>query len=232
LQPGDIVGKKFEREVEINNKHSVKINLNEADLVELRSHGELKNPIEEENQWYSYAVKSPKRESGNIEKLILTQQEKVELSPVDIAHLKETGRLDHTLKVGEGVNERQYFIAVDKELNKLAFAPLSVLNSSLGFKNIKLSQENMVALLNGQKTQVSMPIAQRDNNGQNYESASIYFDPVRKNIRFEDPTGVAAKPKVVQKAVPSQALANVHKMTEQQAEAPVQTRKQQQGKAL
>jgi hypothetical protein len=163
-----------------------------------------------------------------MDKLVISQRQKIQFSDEDIQQLKQTGRLDKVLKVGEGVNERQYFVAVDKELNKLAFAPTSTFAFLDKVKVVSLTQPERLDLLKGKEVTTTLMKGQ-DAGVQ----VKIYLDPVRKNLnvnRIEPPKAQKAAQK--QKAVMSNALKEAVSMSIAppiQEQAPAKTKTQRMG---
>jgi ribosomal protein S17E len=185
----------------------IKVELNEAELTELSTTKQLSRSIKSRNESkYEYRITAQldanKRE---IDKLVIIQVEKTHLTDADIEQLKQKGRLDKPIKVGEGVNERKYFVAVDKELNKLAFAPTSAFNNLNMIRIVNLSPFEINNLLAGQKLTTTMMYG--ENAGA---KAIVYLDPVKRNLKLEaiNTPEQQKKPeqKVVQKVTMSPAL--------------------------
>ncbi|GHV64460.1 hypothetical protein FACS1894199_02750 [Bacteroidia bacterium] len=222
----------LEFSAEMMNGRKIDFLLNTEQLDELHTENALSQAILDKNSKYSYEIQTIRNKvDGSIGKLTVFEVETLELSPQNMEQLKENGRLDHTLKVGEGKAERHFFVAVDRELNRLAFTPVSIITNTLNsFKNIKLTDENKAALIRGEKTPILMPFTDKEGKQQK-ENVLMYFDPVRKNMKIEYPQKEPKQEqkqeqKTIKKVEKSKALLNVEKATQTQAQAPARRQKQ------
>ena len=205
----------------------VKIELNESELTELSNTRQLSRVIKSSDEsTYEYRINANlDANRRSIERLVVVQHEKIRLPEEDIQKLAQTGHLDKPLVVGEGVNQRQYFVAVDKELNKLAFAPASAFNSLNKIQVVNLSPLDIRNLLTGQQVTTTMMYG-KDAGLQ----ATVRLDPVKKNLKIETAETPAQKQaqaqKVAQKATISPALrAATKKMAETQKTPAVKRQK-------
>ena len=204
----------------------VKIELNEAELTELSNTKQLSRVIKSSDEsTYEYRINANlDANKRSIEKLVVIQHEKIQLPETDVQTLTQTGRLDRPLVVGEGVNQRQYLVAVDRELNKLAFAPASAFNSLNKVQIVNLSPLDIRNLLTGK--QVTTVILKGENAGL---QAIVKLDPVKKNLKVEPQKQAqvqAQAQKVAQKATISPALrAATKKMAETQKTPAVKRQK-------
>lgn len=219
---------KLEATVNIGGEN-VKLELTEADLTELSNTRELSRVIKSNNESkYEYKV-TAKLDANrrSIDKLTITQNEKIQLPNEDVQKLTQSGRLDKLIAVGEGVNERKYFVAVDRELNKLAFTPTSAFDFLNQVKVVKLSPVDITRLSAGQ--QVTTTLMKGQDAGK---QVITYLDPVRKNLKVEaiDAPKQEQKvaQKVVKKATPSAALKNAQEQAQLQMQEQAQEQTQTQ----
>jgi hypothetical protein len=106
---------------------------------------------------------------------------KIKLADEDVAALKDIGRLNHTVKVGEGKNAKDWFIAIDRELNSMVFMPTNFFKLNQTIKGAKLTEENKQQLMAGEKTLIHIPVRE----GAKVVPTLIYFNPVLRNVTFE-----------------------------------------------
>jgi hypothetical protein len=98
--------------------------------------------------------------------------------------------------VGEGINERRYFVAVDNDLNKLAFAPASTFAFLDKVKVVSLTQLDRLELLNGKEVTTTL-MKGKDAGAK----VKVRLDPVRKNLKvagIASPQQAQQAPKVQQ----------------------------------
>jgi hypothetical protein len=195
---------KLEATVEIGGER-IKVELNEAELTELNATRQLSRIIKSSDESkYEYRITAQQNANRReIDKLFITQNQKIQLPDADIEQLRQQGRLDKPITVGEGVNERKYFVAVDKELNKLAFAPISAFNNLSMVRIVNLSPFEISNLLAGQ--QLTTTVMYGKDAGA---KAIAYLDPVKRNLKLEaiDAPAQKAEQKVAQKVAMSPAL--------------------------
>jgi hypothetical protein len=207
----------------------VTIELNEAELTELNTTKQLSRVIKsDDNSKYEYWVSAKLDSAGrNIDRLIVTQKEKVQLSDTDIQQLTQTGRLDKPIQVGEGINERKYFVAVDKELNSLAFSPSSVFKNLDKVRVVNLSQLDINNLLSGKQVTSTVMFGEKAGT-----QATVYLDPVKKNLKIDhieapqQQQGQKVAHAQKEKATMSNALKNATKAVAQKAPTLEQTQRQ------
>jgi hypothetical protein len=104
----------------------------------------------------------------------------VQLTEQQYNDLVNEGRLSETLKfTGHSGIEREMFVAVDRELNRIAWIPASFFRVPDSLYQTTLSQEQKDALVAGKKAQLEI-----DFKGGK-KTVSAYYDPVLHKIRFE-----------------------------------------------
>jgi hypothetical protein len=198
---------------------NVRVSLNEVELTELSATRQLSRVLKSsENSRYEYWVSAElDKNKRNIDKLVITQKEKVQLPEADIQALKQTDHLDRVIKVGEGANERHYVIAVDRGLNKLALVPTPAFSFLNKVKEVNLTPGDIRTLLSGKP--VTSTLAYGNNAGA---EVIAWLDPIQKKLALELSAPLQGQ-KAVQKATMSPSL--------KQAQAQVQTQKQAQAPA-
>jgi hypothetical protein len=217
--------RKLEATVSVGGE-SVQVALSEADFVELNANRELSRTLKGEgssdgDSRYEYRITAYKSNvSGRMDTLVITQKEAVRLSDEDVHSLQQTGHLDKVLKVGEGVNERKYFVAVDSELNKLAFVPSMAFNFLDVVKVVSLSPPEKLELLEGR--QVTTKLMKGVDAGA---EVKIRLDPVKKNLKIEMAAAPRQAQKVMQKAAMSSSLKAVQAQVAAEKVAPVKKQK-------
>jgi hypothetical protein len=196
---------KLEATVNIGGEE-VKLALNESDLMELSATKQLSRLIQGSSSRYEYSILAKSDLVNRMNRLIIIQKEKIQISDSDVQLLKQSGHMDKAVKVGEGVNERKYFVAVDRELNKLAFAP-AVAFGFLGMvKVVSLSPPDMLALQAGK--QVATKLMKGENAGT---EVLVRLDPVRKNLKIEAVASSQHQQTQVEKAAHKAAMSNTLK---------------------
>ena len=115
----------------------------------------------------------------------------VQLTEQQHNELVNDGRLSETLKfTGQTGIEREMFVAVDRELNRIAWVPATFFRVPDTLYQTSLSQEQKEALVAGKKARIEI-----DFKGGR-KTVFAYYDPVLHKIRFE-PT--AEQPKMSEK---------------------------------
>jgi hypothetical protein len=97
--------------------------------------------------------------------------------------LQNEGRLSETFRfTGQSGIEREMYMAVDRELNRIAWVPAAFFRVPDSIYQTTLSQEQKDTLLAGKKAQIE--IAFKGGN----QTVSAYYDPVLHKIRFDQVT--------------------------------------------
>jgi hypothetical protein len=207
-----LIQRKLEATVSVGGEN-VKVALSEADFVELNANRELSRTLKGEgssdgNNRYEYKVTAYKSNaSGRMDTLAITQKETVRLSDEDVRMLQQTGHMDKTIKVGEGVNERKYFVAVDSALNKLAFVPSMAFNFLDVVKVVSLTPPEKLELLEGRQVATKLMVETGQLKGINAGTeVKVRLDPVKKNLKIEMAEAPRQAQKVAQKATMSSSL--------------------------
>jgi hypothetical protein len=200
---------------------NVKVALTEADLTELSSTRQLSRVLQGDSGRYDYSLYAgPDSLTGKMDRLVISQREKIQLPDEDIQQLQQTGHLDKFLKVGEGINERRYFVAVDKALNKLAFTPASTFAFLDRVKVVSLTQPERLALLNGKEVATTLM------HGQDAGAkVKVRLNPVKKNLKIEMAEAPHQAQKVAQKAAMSSSLKAVQAQVAAEKVTPVKRQK-------
>jgi hypothetical protein len=120
----------------------------------------------------------------NIPKAITMDGVQVQFTEQQYNELVQTGRLSETLKfTGQSGINREMFLAVDRELNRIAWVPAAFFRVPDSLYQTELSQEQKEYLTAGKKARIEIEFK----GGKQIVSA--YYDPVLHKIRFEPVNG-------------------------------------------
>ena len=112
----------------------------------------------------------------------------VQLTEQQHHELVNDGRLSETLKfTGQSGVEREMFVAVDRELNRIAWVPVAFFRVPDKIYQTPLNEEQKETLVAGKKAQIEI-----DFKGGK-KTLSAYYDPVLHKIRFDQETKQANK---------------------------------------
>lgn len=102
----------------------------------------------------------------------------------EINELKETRRLNQKIILVNDKNETtDRFVAIDDELNRIAFVPVKSFRAPDMIKNTKLTMEQKQQLENGEKIEF---MYKRNPEDSFMIQTQLFFDPVTANIHFSN----------------------------------------------
>lgn len=150
-----------------------------GEIYKCRIHG-IKEITNGNAIFYSFNQIFPNKEL-RINPEIKIGQSKAVLTDKQIEGLKKYGRLNESIQFtdnsGKTVNR---YIAVDKELNRLAFANDTIFRVPSQLLNTPLSSEQQLDLKSGKKVEFI-----RMKDGVEQKPCNIFYDPIMQTVRFE-----------------------------------------------